>query len=38
LSMLCAIPTVLVVEDLVPSRPSLELHHKDCFHTRAAGG
>ena len=33
--MLGAVPTVLVVEDLVPSRSSLELHHEDCLHSRA---
>ncbi len=36
--MLCAVPTVLVVEYLVPSRVSLELHYKDCLHSGAFAG
>jgi hypothetical protein len=36
--MLCAIPTVLIVEDLVSSRSSLELHDEDRFHARALSG
>lgn len=36
--MLGAVPTVLVVEDLVPSRPSLELHDEDRLHARAFAG
>ena len=38
LSMLCAVPTVLVVEDLVPPRFSFELHHEDRLHTRSLAG
>jgi hypothetical protein len=38
LAMLHAVPTVLVVEDLVPSRASLELHDEDRFHARAFAG
>ena len=36
--MLGAIPTVLVVKDLVSPWPSLELHHEDCLHPRALTG
>jgi hypothetical protein len=36
--MLHAVPTVLIVEDLVSSRSSLELHNEDRFHARAFAG
>jgi hypothetical protein len=36
--MLNAVPTVLVVENLVPSRSPLELHDEDRFHARAFAG
>jgi hypothetical protein len=36
--MLGAVPTVLVVENLVPSRSSLELHDENRFHARAFAG
>ena len=38
LSVLSAVPPMLVVKDLMPARPSLELHNIDRLHPGAIAG